>query len=76
MHWTEMPDVKVTFNTNGGTTETFEQDVKYNGLATEPEIPVYEGHNFEGWYKDPECTEQFDFDMPVTAEVTLYAKWS
>ncbi|MBQ3123453.1 MAG: InlB B-repeat-containing protein, partial [Firmicutes bacterium] len=75
-HWTEMPDVKVTFNTNGGTTETFEQDVKYNGLATEPEIPVYEGHNFEGWYKDPECTEQFDFDMPVTAEVTLYAKWS
>lgn len=77
-HWTEMPDVKVTFNTNGGTTETFEQDVKYNGLATEPEIPVYEGHTFEGWYKDPECTdtERFDFDMPVAAEVTLYAKWS
>lgn len=75
-HWTEMPDVKVTFNTNGGTTETFEQDVKYNGLATVPEIPVYEGHNFEGWYKDPECTDSFDFDMPVAADVMLYAKWS
>ena len=75
-HWTEMPDVKVTFNTNGGTTETFEQDVKYNGLATEPEIPVYEGHTFVGWYKDLGDTEPFDFDTPVADDVTLYAKWS
>lgn len=75
-HWTEKDDVKVTFDTNGGTTPTFDQDVKYNGLATVPETPVYEGHTFVGWYKKLEDTEPFDFDTPVADDVTLYAKWS
>ena len=75
-HWIQMEPVNVTFDTNGGTTATFDQEVEYNGQATLPEIPVYENHTFLGWYKDPEGTEEFDFTTPVAADVTLYAKWS
>ena len=31
---------------------------------------------FGGWYTDPECTVPYDFDTPVTASFTLYAKWT
>lgn len=75
-HWEPKDPVKVTFDTNGGTTETFDQEVAYNGQAVVPETPVYEGHTFVGWYKNLEDTEPFDFDTPVAADVTLYAKWS
>lgn len=30
---------------------------------------------FDGWYSDPELTVVYDFDTPVTADFTLYAKW-
>ena len=75
-HWEPKDPVKVTFDTNGGTTETFDQEVAYNGQAVVPETPVYEGHTFVGWYKNLGDTEPFDFDTPVAADVTLYAKWS
>ena len=75
-HWIQKEPVNVTFDTNGGTTATFNQEVAYNGLAAVPEIPVYENHTFLGWYKDPEGTKEFDFTTPVAADVTLYAKWS
>ena len=32
---------------------------------------------FQGWYKDPECTQAFDFNETMPAGgVTLYAKWA
>lgn len=32
---------------------------------------------FQGWYKDPECTQAFDFSQTMPAGgVTLYAKWA
>jgi uncharacterized repeat protein (TIGR01451 family)/uncharacterized repeat protein (TIGR02543 family) len=33
--------------------------------------------NFEGWYKDPELTQKFDFNQTMPAGgITLYAKWA
>ena len=33
--------------------------------------------NFEGWYKDPELTQKFDFNQNMPAGgITLYAKWA
>ena len=29
---------------------------------------------FEGWYLDKECTIRFDFEVPVTGDVVVYAK--
>ena len=38
--------------------------------------PVAEGFSFDGWYKDAELTEAWDFDTDtVTENITLYAKW-
>ena len=38
--------------------------------------PICEGWTFEGWFADADRTVPFDFDAPVTADITVYAKWS
>lgn len=40
-----------------------------------PADPVCEGWTFLGWYTDTQLTQEFDFSTPVTADMTLYAKW-
>ena len=35
-----------------------------------------EGYTFEGWYTDKNFTEKVTFPYEVTAEQTLYAKWT
>ena len=65
---------KVTFVTNEGT-EVAEQIVNENDKAAKPKNPKKEGYTFAGWYKDEALTEEFDFNAPVTADVTVYAKW-
>lgn len=37
--------------------------------------PTRDGYVFDGWYKDALCTQRYDFSSPVTANITLYAKW-
>ena len=34
-----------------------------------------EKHAFRGWYTDPEFNNPYDFNTPVTSDITLYAKW-
>ncbi|MEG2159321.1 MAG: InlB B-repeat-containing protein, partial [Clostridia bacterium] len=34
------------------------------------------GYVFAGWYKDTECKVEYDFASDVSAELTLYAKWT
>lgn len=65
----------VTFDTgDGGKVEA--QTVEDGAKATRPEDPAWDGHVFEGWYKDPAFSEEFDFEAPVTGDVMIYAKWS
>ena len=40
-----------------------------------PTNPSKEYNAFTGWYTDAECTQPFNFDNPVTADLTLYAGW-
>lgn len=47
--------------------------VKDNGTVTPPSNPSKEGFKFLGWYSD-ENTE-FTAGTPVTADMTVYAKW-
>ena len=35
-----------------------------------------EGFVFAGWYLDRELTDQFDEDLVVTGDISLYAKWN
>lgn len=32
-------------------------------------------YRFLGWYIDLECITEFDFNKPITSDITLYAKW-
>jgi uncharacterized repeat protein (TIGR02543 family) len=51
------------------------QIIPENGKATVPAIPTKTGKYFRGWYVDEEFTELFNFDTPITEDITLYAKW-
>ena len=66
----------VTFEANGGTPVPAAQTVADGGKATKPADPTKSGVSFGGWYKDSELTEPFDFNTPITADITLYASWN
>ena len=40
-----------------------------------PDDPTEDKYRFSGWYIDPDFTERYDFDAPVTADLTLIALW-
>ena len=43
-----------------------------NGKASAPDAPVKSGYRFAGWYSGD---AKWDFDTPVTENLTLTAKW-
>lgn len=51
------------------------QNVKAGEKATRPQDPYRAGYKIEGWYTEEACTNLFDFDTPINAHKTLYAKW-
>lgn len=65
----------VTFNANGHGTAPSAQTVESGQKATEPTAPTATGYIFGGWYKESECTNKFDFNTSITADITLHAKW-
>ena len=74
---TWLTDAKAT-PVNVGETGSNEQTVNHRELATKPDTPSNGNYTFVGWfYKDADGTEHaFDFSMPVTKNLDLYAKWS
>lgn len=47
-----------------------------NQLIDEPEEPTRSGFRFDGWFKDYNHTEEWDFTTDVvTKSMVLYAKW-
>lgn len=72
--WVKKPIV--SFNRNGHGTAPASQTVELNGKAVKPADPTAEGYVFRGWYTTAECTTEFDFNTPITADTTLYAKWN
>ena len=66
----------VNFNTNGGS-EVDTQPVVHGEKVVKPADPKLNGFTFGGWYTDEDCTDEnkYDFETPVTANFTLYAKW-
>lgn len=66
---------KLTFDTNGGTeikaiSKTKNSTVDLSQYTTEKEDCV-----FEGWYTDEELTQKVT-SIKITADTTVYAKWS
>ena len=82
-HWVknddEHPDgwdtVNVTFHSNGGS-KVGTQTIIEGEKAAEPTTPQREGYTFEGWFSDPELTQEWDFDDAVNENLDLYASWT
>ena len=72
-----MGEYTVTFDANGHGTAPTEQKTSYGGKINEPAAPTAENYYFRGWFKESTCENIWDFDSDiVTANITLYAKWS
>ncbi|EAD7780022.1 BspA family leucine-rich repeat surface protein [Listeria monocytogenes] len=70
--------LSLTMDAMGGQFEDAEEQKvqnKFSGEYWEEVIPVKEGHYFDGWYLDQDCTNKFDFSLPANASITIYAKW-
>ncbi|MDR3130996.1 MAG: InlB B-repeat-containing protein [Treponema sp.] len=83
----QTPQYTVTFSGNGGVFETPEAPKAADSQTREtdsdtalselmPPPPTRTGYIFSGWYTEPESGgEQFTQETPVTADITVYAKW-
>jgi uncharacterized repeat protein (TIGR02543 family) len=71
-----LPDWVVTFVSNGGSSVATQYVVPGNTATLPDPGSVWSGHVFEGWYSDSGLTAVYDFDASVTADTTLYAKWT
>ena len=65
----------VSFEVSGGSAVAAQSVVKGEKLAR-PADPTKSGNAFDGWYQDATFAKAFDFETPITADVTLYAKWT
>ena len=73
-HWRAYPSAKVftvSFDTAGGS-KVASQKVEDGAKASMPADPTRSGYSFDGWYKGG---SKYDFSTPVTADVTLTARW-
>ena len=66
----------VTFNANGHGTAPAAQTVSQGSKATKPADLTATGYTFGGWYREAGCTNAFDFNTAINADITLYAKWT
>ena len=68
----------VTFDSYGGTPVPPAQEVEYGHTATKPADPTLKGYTFAFWYlgEDEQNATAYDFDTPVTENITLTAKWN
>lgn len=67
--------VTVSFDTDGGTAIP-SQEIRTGQKAVKPADPTKEGYTFDGWYAEDTFTTVFDFDDPIAADTTVYAKFT
>ena len=78
--FTQSPGAQITGEVIGAYTVTFQSEggsevasqIRANTPADRPADPTKEGYTFIGWYKGE---SEWDFETPVTADLTLTAKW-
>jgi len=54
---------------------SFIQIVESGMTVDRPADPVREGHTFEGWFEGILGEDPFNFEIPITSDLTLYAGW-
>jgi hypothetical protein len=65
----------ITFVTPEGTPELADIEIQYKTVPNEPDNPVWEGHEFMGYFTDDTYLTEYNWSAPITAPVTLYVAW-
>ncbi len=68
-------EVTVTFETNGGSAVA-PVKVVYGEKLKKPASPLRSGYVFYGWFTSQSFAELYNFDLPVTEDMTLYAGYT
>lgn len=65
----------VLFYDEDGATLLGAQTVTYNNVLQSDDVPAKDGHSV-AWFTDKQLTQAFALNTPITANTTLYAKWT
>lgn len=65
----------VTFDLQGKG-DNFTRDVEYNTKVSQPANPTHVDYNFVGWMTTAGGSTSFNFNSNITANTTVYAKWT
>ncbi len=69
------PECTVHFDSGEGSAVS-SQTVASGEMLRVPDAPTREGYVLEGWYRDFDCTQPWDFEKDaVCGNMTLYAGW-
>ncbi|MEG0416125.1 MAG: InlB B-repeat-containing protein, partial [Erysipelothrix sp.] len=71
----EAMEYTLTFETNGGSTISSVK-LPYEALIGINHSTTKANHVFKGWYLDSEFKAPVTADTKITADITIYAKWS
>lgn len=67
---------RITFDKNDGSAGVYQvQMVNMGDTVSRPAEPTRELYRFTGWYMESAAVTEYDFDTPVTGDLTLYAGW-
>jgi len=69
-----MTPFEVSFDVDGGS--AVDSEYGYYTAVSEPAAPTWDSHIFGGWYTDDSFATAYDFSALVTADTTVYAKWT
>ncbi|MDD6763447.1 MAG: S-layer homology domain-containing protein [Clostridiales bacterium] len=67
--------VSFDLNYEGATGAPASQKISKGGYIIQPAEPVRDLYIFAGWYEEPSCTTEYDFNEAVTSDKILYAGW-
>ncbi|MBR1747089.1 MAG: InlB B-repeat-containing protein [Clostridia bacterium] len=69
-------DYKVTVSLDGGKGVTAKDFVSGSKLVEPVAQPTKDRYVFDGWYADAERNEKIKFNVTITSDVKIYAKWT
>lgn len=71
----ELKKLNVVFDSNGGSPQPETQIVEKENTASQPQNPVREGYDFNGWRLERQDGGRYDFSLPVEKDINLVAAW-
>ena len=66
--------VKFDFN-YANAPQPYTVEIEDGAILEEPEKPTRSRYDFRAWSTDPDTNTPYDFALPVTSDITLYAIW-